>query len=106
MWRECFSLTPRTLALNGFLPKFIDVSTPLEKIKLLQRWGFTKSIIDSFPEGVSAPLYEAVMQCQIEASTSWNAALLEFIDREDLYMSMNPSANHIHCQHHSNSTVS
>ncbi|KAJ6085246.1 hypothetical protein N7499_004875 [Penicillium canescens] len=91
MWRECFSLTPRTLALNGFFTEVHDVSTPLEKIKLLQRWGFTKSVIDSFPEGVSAPLYEAVMQCQIEASTSWNASLLELIDREDLYMSMNPA---------------
>jgi anaphase-promoting complex subunit 1 len=91
MWRECFSLTPRTLALNGFFTEVHNVSTPLEKIKLLQRWGLTKSVIDSFPEGVSAPLYEAVMQCQIEASTSWNASLLELIDREDLYMSMNPT---------------
>jgi anaphase-promoting complex subunit 1 len=90
MWRECFNITPRTCALNGFFAEVHGVSTPLEKIKLLQRWGFTKSVIDSFPEGVSAPLYEAVLQCQIEASTSWNAALLELIDREDLYMSMNP----------------
>ncbi|KAJ5780931.1 Anaphase-promoting complex subunit 1 [Penicillium paradoxum] len=91
MWRECFGITPRTCALNGFFAEVHSVSTPLEKIKLLQRWGFTKSIIDSFPEGVSAPLYEAVMQCQIEACTSWNATLLELIDREDLYMSMNPA---------------
>ncbi|CAG8095071.1 unnamed protein product [Penicillium salamii] len=89
MWRECFNLTPRTCALNGFFSEVHSVSTPLEKIKLLQRWGFTKSVIDSFPEGVGAPLYEAVLQCQIEASTSWSAALLELIDREDLYMSMN-----------------
>ena len=90
MWQDCFTMTPRSLALNGFLADVHNVTTPLEKIKLLHRWGFTKSIIDTFPEGVSAPLYEAVMQCQIEASTSWNATLLELIDREDLYMSMNP----------------
>ncbi|KAJ5555529.1 hypothetical protein N7461_003999 [Penicillium sp. DV-2018c] len=90
MWRECFSITPRTCALNGFFTEVHSVSTPLEKMKLLQRWGFTKSVIDSFPEGVSAPLYEALMQCQMEASTSWNATLLELIDREDLYMSVNP----------------
>lgn len=91
MWRECFSITPRTCALNGFFSEVHSVASPLEKIKLLHRWGFTKSVIDSFPEGVGAPLYEAVLQCQIEASTSWNAALLELIDREDLYMSMNPA---------------
>ncbi|CAI7678759.1 unnamed protein product [Penicillium pancosmium] len=90
MWQECFYITPRTLALNGFLSDIHNVSTHLEKIKLLHRWGLTKSIIDTFPEGVGAPLYEAVMQCQIEASTSWSSTLLELIDREDLYMSMNP----------------
>lgn len=90
MWQECFSIIPRTLALNGYLSDVHNVSTPLDKIKLLHRWGLTKSIIDTFPEGVSAPLYEAVMQCQIEASTSWSATLLELIDREDLYLSMNP----------------
>ncbi|KAJ5162397.1 hypothetical protein N7492_007789 [Penicillium capsulatum] len=94
MWQECFSITPRTLALDGFLSDAHKATTPLEKIKLLHRWGLTKSIIDTFPEGVSAPLYETVMQCQIEASTSWNSALLELIDREDLYMSMNPVHAH------------
>lgn len=93
-WRECFDLIPRTLALKGFMLEVHHASTPVEKIKLLHRWGFTKSIIDTFPEGVSAPLYEAVMQCQIEASTSWNATLLGLIDREDLYMSMNPVHTH------------
>ena len=90
MWQECFSVTPRTLALNGYLSDAHKASTSLEKIKLLHRWGLNKSIIDTFPEGVSAPLDETVMQCQIEASTSWNASFLELIDREDLYMSMNP----------------
>lgn len=94
MWQECFSITPRTLALNGFLSDAHKASTSLEKIKLLHRWGLTKSIIDTFPEGVSAPLYETIMQCQVEASTSWNSTLLELIDREDLYMSMNPV--HVH----------
>ncbi|KAJ5110796.1 hypothetical protein N7532_001331 [Penicillium argentinense] len=91
MWQECFNITPRTLALNGFLTEVHHVSTHLEKLKLLNRWGLTKSIIDTLPEGVGAPLYEAVMQCQIEASTSWSSTLLELIDREDLYMSMNPA---------------
>lgn len=87
LWKECFQITPRSLALTGFFSDVHRVSTPLEKIQLLHRWGLTKSIIDTFPEGVSAPLYEAVMHCQNEASTSWNANLLELIDREDLYMS-------------------
>lgn len=89
LWQECFALTPRMLALNGFLSEVHRCSTSLDKIKLLHRWGLTRSIIETFPEGVSAPLYEAIMQSQVRASTSWNASLLKLIDREDLNMSMN-----------------
>ncbi|RAQ43928.1 negative regulator of mitosis [Aspergillus flavus] len=88
MWQECFMLTPRTLALDGFLSEVHNFSTPLDRIKLLHRWGFTRSIIETFPEGVSAPLYEAIMRSQIHASTSWSATLLELVDREDLSISM------------------
>ncbi|KAF7590802.1 Anaphase-promoting complex subunit 1 [Aspergillus hancockii] len=88
LWQECFMLTPRTLALDGFLSEVHNVSTSLDRIKLLHRWGFTRSIIETFPEGVSTPLYEVIMRSQIHASTSWNSTLLELIDREDLRISM------------------
>lgn len=93
LWQECFGLTPRTLALNGFLSEAHHAATYLERIQLLYRWGLTGSIIETFPEGVSAPLYEAIMLSQIHASTSWNTTLLELIDRDDLYMSMNRSTS-------------
>ncbi|GAB1196058.1 hypothetical protein APSETT444_005324 [Aspergillus pseudonomiae] len=95
MWQECFMLTPRTLALDGFLSEVHSISTPLDRIKLLHRWGFTRSIIETFPEGVSTPLYEAIMRSQMHASTSWSSTLLELVDREDLSISMrndNPCA--------------
>ncbi|KAE8144689.1 hypothetical protein BDV25DRAFT_145374 [Aspergillus avenaceus] len=88
LWQECFMLTPRTLALDGFLAEMHSVSTSLDRIKLLHRWGFTRSIIETFPEGVSTPLYEAIMQSQMHALTSWSPTLLELIDREDLSISM------------------
>ncbi|PWY67540.1 20S cyclosome subunit [Aspergillus heteromorphus CBS 117.55] len=88
LWQECFALTPRTMALDGFLSEVHTLTTPLDRIKLLHRWGFTRSTIECFPEGVSAPLYEAIMQSQMHASTSWNSTLLELIDREDLSVSM------------------
>lgn len=89
LWQECFTLTPRTLALNGFFSELHRFSSSLDRIKLLYRWGLTRSVIETFPEGVSAPLQEAVMQAQVRASTSWNVTPLELIDREDLFMSMN-----------------
>lgn len=88
LWQESFGLTPRTLALDGFLSEVHNASTSLDRVKLLHRWGFSRSIIETFPEGVSAPLYELVMQSQMHASTSWSSTLLELIDREDLSVSM------------------
>ncbi|OXV11743.1 hypothetical protein Egran_00497 [Elaphomyces granulatus] len=89
LWREAFVLTPRTLALKGFLSELPGQSTAVDKVKLLIRWGLAGNAIESFPEGVSAPLYEAIVHCQINPPTSWSAALMELIDRDDLHMSVN-----------------
>ncbi|KAB8236762.1 anaphase promoting complex subunit 1 [Aspergillus alliaceus] len=88
LWQECFMLTPRTLALDGFLSEVHNASTSLDRTKLLHRWGFTRSVIETFPEGISIHLYEAIMQSQMHASTSWGSTLLELVDREDLSISM------------------
>ncbi|KAF9892035.1 Anaphase-promoting complex subunit 1 [Aspergillus nanangensis] len=88
LWQECFVLTPRMLALDGFISEVHNTSTSLERVKLLHRWGFTRNVIETFPEGVSTPMYEVIMQSQMHASTSWNSALLGLIDREDLSVSI------------------
>lgn len=93
LWQECFILTPRTLALDGFLSEVHNLSTAFERIRLLYRWGFTRSIIETLPEGVGTPLYEIIMKSQMHASTSWSSTLLELIDREDLSTSMHTN-NH------------
>jgi anaphase-promoting complex subunit 1 len=89
LWYEAFRLTPRTLALNGFMSEVNQKSTTVEKTKLLLRWGLTSNIIETFPEGVSAPLYEIIVRSQINPPTSWTSELVELIDRDDLYLSMN-----------------
>ncbi|KAL4786432.1 hypothetical protein BJX76DRAFT_355159 [Aspergillus varians] len=88
LWHWCYTLTPRTLSLNGFVDEMRTKSSVLERIDLLHRWGLTRSVIESFPEGVSTPLYEAILQSQTHASTSWNPSLLGLIDRDDLSISM------------------
>ncbi|KAI9374651.1 negative regulator of mitosis [Aspergillus egyptiacus] len=92
LWRKCNSLTPRTLALDGFLSEVHGLSDPLKIVQLLHRWGFTRNLIETFPEGVSAPLYEAILQSQMHASTSWSQSLLRLIDRDDLSVSMSHSS--------------
>ncbi|KAL4977271.1 hypothetical protein BDW66DRAFT_150362 [Aspergillus desertorum] len=88
MWHWCFTLTPRTLALDGFVNEMRNKSSVLERIQLLHRWGLTRSVIETFPVGVSTPLYEAILQSQTHASTSWSSSLLRLIDRDDLNISM------------------
>ncbi|EDP53140.1 hypothetical protein KXV98_006243 [Aspergillus fumigatus] len=88
LWQECFRLTPRTLALNGLLSEIHDISSSFDRVKLLHRWGLTRNVVETFPEGVSTPLYEAIMRTQTQASASWNANLLKLVEREDLSMSM------------------
>ncbi|KAL2853858.1 hypothetical protein BJY01DRAFT_48439 [Aspergillus pseudoustus] len=91
LWQKCYNLTPKTLALDGFLSEIHNDQTPLERIKLLHRWGFTRSVIETLPEGVSTPLYEAILQSQMHASTSWGPDLLALIDRDDLNTSISLS---------------
>ncbi|CEL07744.1 Putative 20S cyclosome subunit (APC1/BimE) [Aspergillus calidoustus] len=91
VWRKCYTLTPRTLALDGFLSEMHNNPAPLDRIKLLHRWGFTRSVMETLPEGVSTPLYEAILQSQMHASTSWSPSLLALIDRDDLSTSMSLS---------------
>ncbi|KAH8688755.1 putative 20S cyclosome subunit [Talaromyces proteolyticus] len=93
MWDDVFQLTPRTLAINGFMSEVGLKSTTVDKIQLLLRWGLTSNVIETLPEGVSVPLFETIAGCQIDpptldSPTSWTSALVELIDRDDLYMSM------------------
>ncbi|KAL4866639.1 hypothetical protein BDV12DRAFT_172592 [Aspergillus spectabilis] len=88
LWQWCYTLTPRTLALEGFIDEMQNLSGVLERVQLLHHWGFTRSVIETFPEGVSTPLYEAILQSQTYASASWNPSLLGLIDRDDLSISM------------------
>ncbi|KAL4930232.1 anaphase promoting complex subunit 1 [Aspergillus undulatus] len=88
LWQWCYTLTPRTLSLDGFVDQMRNSANVLERIELLHRWGLSRSVIESFPEGVSTPLYEAILQSQTHASTSWSPSLLGLIDRDDLSISM------------------
>ncbi|KAI7974997.1 hypothetical protein EIK77_006653 [Talaromyces pinophilus] len=89
---EVMGLTPRTLAINGFMSEVHQTPSTVDKVKLLLRWGLTVSVIESLPEGVSAPLFELIVRCQIKPPVSCTAALIGLIDRDDLYMSMEVEA--------------
>lgn len=87
-WRQALRLTPRTFALKGFISGVSARLSMGERVQLLLRWGLTADVIETLPEGISAPLYEAIVRCQSNPPTSWGTALLELVDRDDLCMSL------------------
>ncbi|EED14058.1 20S cyclosome subunit (APC1/BimE), putative [Talaromyces stipitatus ATCC 10500] len=89
---EVSKLTPRTLAINGFMSEVHQATSTVDKVKILLRWGLTINVIESLPEGVSAPLFELIVRCQMKPPVSCTAALIGLIDRDDLYMSMEVEA--------------
>ncbi|OAX80114.1 hypothetical protein ACJ72_05558 [Emergomyces africanus] len=86
--RQAMRLTPRTLALNGFISELKQETTVEEQVELLLRWGLTSSVIDTLPDGISAPFHEAIVRCQPAPPSHWDSSLLALIDRDDLFMSM------------------
>ncbi|KKZ63413.1 anaphase-promoting complex subunit 1 [[Emmonsia] crescens] len=86
--QQAMRLTPRTLALNGFISELKQRTTVEERVELLLRWGLTSSVIDTLPDGISAPLHEAIVRCQPAPPSHWGSSLLALVDRDDLFMSM------------------
>ncbi|PGH00989.1 hypothetical protein AJ79_08053 [Helicocarpus griseus UAMH5409] len=85
---QAMRLTPRTLALTGFISELKQQTTVTERVELLLRWGLTNSVIDTLPDGISAPLKESIVRCQSAPPSHWGSSLLALIDRDDLFMSM------------------
>ncbi|OJD27390.1 hypothetical protein ACJ73_01219 [Blastomyces percursus] len=86
--QQAMRLTPRTLALSGFISELKPQTTVEDRVEMLLRWGLTNSVIDSLPDGISAPLHEAIVRCQPAPPGHWGSSLLTLIDRDDLFMSM------------------
>ena len=87
IWDQAVNLTPRTLALTGFLSEVRNKQSAPERVVLLLRWGITSSLIDTLPDGISTPLHQAIFDCQGDPPLSWGSSLLELVDREDLFLS-------------------
>jgi anaphase-promoting complex subunit 1 len=94
LWKQMAALTPRTVALTGYLSQAASLTSTTDKVEAMLAWGLTTDIVQSLPDGVSVPLYESIAGCQADPPSSWNASLLDLIDRDDLGMSMRESGVH------------
>ncbi|KZZ88881.1 20S cyclosome subunit [Ascosphaera apis ARSEF 7405] len=84
-WAE--KLTPRTFMILGFLNDLRGKETVSEKVELLLNWKITCNIIDTLPDGMAVPLYEAILRSQPRPAPSWSSSLLRLVERDDLLIS-------------------
>ncbi|KAI9851967.1 MAG: Anaphase-promoting complex subunit 1 [Thelocarpon superellum] len=87
-WR---TLTPRTpILIDLFLHMHVAGLSSAGLVQKMADLGVGKPLLDTLPEGIVAPLLEAMVNCQADPPTSWNAAMLELIGREDLRLLLSP----------------
>ncbi|MCJ1246634.1 Anaphase-promoting complex subunit 1 [Trapelia coarctata] len=74
--------TPRTSLILQLLET--QHPTPTEFIALISASGVNRSILDSLPEGVAAPLRASIAICQADPVSTWTSSVLELLERDDV----------------------
>ena len=79
------SLTPRTAMLVDLFSHIN--AAPCSSHSVVEKMaeiGFDKHMLDTLPEGVVAPLREAMVECQANPATTWREDILNLLGRDDL----------------------
>lgn len=76
---------PRLTSLQSLAARFSVIkNSPRALVETMKDAKLGSRVFETLPEGVLAPLREAINRCQTAPSTTWSPALLEFVSREDL----------------------
>jgi anaphase-promoting complex subunit 1 len=105
LWTDAPPATPSKLA-EGILPRLTSLrslaarfpatkASPSALVETMKDANFGSGAFETLPEGVLAPLREAISRCQTAPPTTWSPELLEFVAREDLIglLQLNKEAN-------------
>lgn len=79
-------LTPRTFAVTGYLSQVRTKRTAFKRAELLLHWGLDAQMLETLPDGITAPLHEAIAGSKANPPLSWNQELLDLVDRDDILM--------------------
>ncbi|KAI5246184.1 hypothetical protein E4T43_02882 [Aureobasidium subglaciale] len=78
-------ILPRLSSLRLLAARFPTIkTTPSALVEMMKQVNLGPGAFETLPEGVLAPLREAITRCQTSPPTTWSPDLLEFIAREDL----------------------
>lgn len=78
-------LLPRISSLTHFVDRIRGVATnPPKTLERMVECGISSTVLETLPEAVLAPMYEAIAQCQSSPPTTWPQDMLRLVGREDL----------------------
>jgi anaphase-promoting complex subunit 1 len=78
-------ILPRLKSLRSLASRFSAIkASPSALVETMKDAKFGSGAFETLPEGVLAPLREAISRCQTAPPTTWSSDLLEFVAREDL----------------------
>ena len=78
-------LTPRTTSIISYFERIrSNNDLPSSQVELMQLCGIDKSVIETLPESILAPMRNALVRCQANPPTTWNTDLLNLVGRDDL----------------------
>ncbi|KAI9707673.1 MAG: Anaphase-promoting complex subunit 1 [Candelina mexicana] len=81
------NLTPRTFQLTSLFTRLHGKFQPSDQsIEEMIQEGVSKRILETLPEGVVAPMREAIRRSQADPPTTWADRNLDLIGRDDLSM--------------------
>ncbi|CAD0106534.1 unnamed protein product [Aureobasidium uvarum] len=84
-WKLTGEILPRLTSLRSLAARFSAIrALPSALVETMKDAGFGSEAFETLPEGVLAPLREAISRCQTAPPTTWSSDLLEFVAREDL----------------------
>lgn len=86
-------LTPRTRMISELFLKIFDGHKSMNRrVQEMIRCGVNVLLLESLPEGLAAPLREAVIRCQGNPPITWDMQALELVGRDDLGMLLSTAA--------------
>jgi anaphase-promoting complex subunit 1 len=94
LWTDTFAVVdpklegevlPRLTSLGLLAARFHAIKdSPSSLVETFEKTKLGPVAFETLPEGVLAPLREAISRCQTSPPTTWSPELLEFVAREDL----------------------
>lgn len=77
-------LTARTAIFARFFALLRPDMTSPEFVEAMLSAGIDNLTLETLPEAISAPMHEAIADCQAEPPASWTENLLRMVGRDDL----------------------